>query len=74
MLEQFAAIERTNRRLWEGRITLAVAAHALGGLGLGLLASRGTARKARTLAGGMVGFYLVAHLIALLTLRDGGHS
>lgn len=69
MLERIQEIEQLNRRLWGGRVTLAVAAHALGGVGLGLLASRRTARQARPLARAMVAFYIVAHLYALLTMR-----
>ncbi|HEX5414212.1 MAG TPA: hypothetical protein VFZ25_01010 [Chloroflexota bacterium] len=54
--------------MWGDKITLATTAHFLGGLGVGLLVSRSTARRLKALAYAGVGFALLAHLYALLSM------
>jgi len=61
-------IEEYNRAVWEDKVFLATTAHALGGLGIGLLVNRETAERAKPLAYALIAFSMVAHLYALLTM------
>lgn len=63
LLEQ---LENINHRVWANKITLATTNHTLG-LGAGLLIA-GT-RERRPLAYALIGFALVAHAYAWLTME-----
>jgi len=62
-------IEDLNRAMWGDKVTLATTAHALGGIGIGMLLKRKTVESAMPLAYGLIAISLLAHLYALLTMR-----
>ena len=61
-------IEELNRAVWGDKVTLATTAHAVGGLGIGLLINRATAARAKPLAFALIALSLAAHLYAFLTM------
>lgn len=64
-----ARLEEFNRRVWGDKVTLATTAHALGGIGLGLLIGR--AERLRSVAYLLIACAWLAHAYAFLTMRTG---
>lgn len=64
----FQRLEEMNRMVWGDKVTLATTAHALGGMGIGLLINRATAERLKPLAYTLIAFSTLAHLYAFLTM------
>ena len=60
-------MEDVSHRLWGDKVALATTAHAVGGLGLGLLI--GGAERYRFVGYLLLAFASLAHAYALLTMR-----
>lgn len=65
MLEK---IERLNEGVWANKVTLATTAHALGGVGFGLLLYPEVKDHARTIGFALLGVSLAAHAYAFATM------
>jgi hypothetical protein len=63
-------IEELNRGVWGDKVALSTIAHALGGLGIGLLIDRERAERAKPLAYAFIAFSLLAHLYAFATMTS----
>jgi len=61
-------IEELNRAVWGDKVTLATTAHALSGLGIGLLVNCATAERAKPLAYALLAVSTLAHLYAFLMM------
>ncbi|MDI1484179.1 hypothetical protein [Polyangium sp. y55x31] len=71
MQKRIHGLEELSRRVWGDKIPLALAAHALGGIGLGMLTCKGTDARHRRVAYALVGFSMLAHVYAFTTMRVG---
>jgi len=65
----FQRLEELDQRVWGDKVILATTAHALGGIGVGLLVNCAVARRAQPLAYALLGLSALAHLYAFLTAR-----